>query len=217
MRTVMEICRLFCTMIIATGVKMSSSNVSAAGGGYSLTQADFVSRFGDGLNAGDIDLLRRAYIISEAFHRGQTRDEGTPYFNHPIRVATILFDEIGLRDTTITCGAILHDVIEDSDFTESDVRAMFNDDVATTVQLLTKVTGIATADYLDAIERESPKIALPIKLCDRLDNMRSLHLSSKPEKRARYLIETSNYFLPLAERHNSYVYRQLKSLIAELS
>jgi (p)ppGpp synthase/HD superfamily hydrolase len=204
-------------MMITTGVQMPSSTVSPVSIGYNLSQVDFLTRFGEGLNDRDTDFLRRAYIIGEAFHRGQTRDEGTPYFNHPVSVATILVDEIGLRDTTIICGAVLHDVIEDSDITESDVRVMFNDEIATTVQLLTKVPGIETLDYLNAIERESPKLALPIKLCDRLDNLRSLHLSKKPEKRAKYLSETTNYFLPLAERHNNYVYRQLKSLIAELS
>jgi guanosine-3',5'-bis(diphosphate) 3'-pyrophosphohydrolase len=196
---------------------MSSSNVAPVIHGYSLSQADFVGRFGNGLNDADIELVRRAYLVGEAFHRGQTRDEGTPYFNHPIRVATILFDEIGLSDTTIICGAVLHDVIEDSDVTEGDIKVMFNDEIATAVRLLTKVHGIPTSDYLNAIEHESPNIALPIKLCDRLDNLRSLHLSKKPEKRQRYLNETNAYFLPLAERHNEYVYRELKSLVAELS
>jgi len=196
---------------------MSSSNISPVGSGYRVSQSEFIDRFGSGLGGSDIDFLRRAYIVSEAFHRGQTRDEGTPYFNHPISVATILFDELGIRDTGIICGAVLHDVIEDSDITRRDIQVMFTDEIATTVQLLTKVSGIATSDYLNSIEYESPKIALPIKLCDRLDNLRSLHLSKKPEKRAKYLNETNAYFLPLAERHNAYVYRQLKSLIAELS
>ena len=196
---------------------MSTSNISPVSSGYSVSQTEFVGRFGNGLNDTEVDFLRRAYIISEAFHRGQTRDEGTPYFNHPIRVATILFEEVGLRDAGIICGAVLHDVIEDSDITRQDIQVMFTDQIATTVQLLTKVSGIATSDYLYAIEHHSPNIALPIKLCDRLDNLRSLHLSKKPEKRARYLNETSAYFLPLAERHNTYIHRQLKSLIAELS
>lgn len=185
--------------------------------GYILSSGEFVQHFGNGLKADKVTLLRRAYVIGEALHRGQIRDEGTPYFNHPIRVARIVFEELGIRDCSIICAALLHDVIEDSDITEQDLQSMFGDSIANTVRLLTKIKGIPTGDYLRAIEEESPDMALPIKLSDRLDNLRSVHLSKKPDKRARYLDETTTYFLPLARRHNDYVYGQMEELIAKLS
>jgi len=211
-----------CVVLIAIdrGVRMSNAvpiELSDDSRIFVLSRAEFVQKFEKDTGEDDLSLIRRAYIIGEALHRGQTRDEGTPYFNHPIRVAMVLSDELNRREATILCGALLHDVVEDSDITVEDLRAMFNPEIADAVRLLTKNGGVETVDYLRAIEEESPGVALPIKLGDRLDNLRGLHLSRKPNKRAKYLGETMKYFVPLAERHNMYVHDQFRKLINLLS
>ena len=99
------------------------------------------------------------------------------------------------------------------EITVADLRAMFNPEIADAVRLLTKADGIQISDYVRAIEEESPLVAVPIKLSDRLDNLRGLPLSKKPNKREKYLEETSKYFLPLAKRHNEYLYDQISRLI----
>jgi len=206
-------------MLLESGNRMSDVDLAQQPGNsesYLLSKNDFIHRFGKELKEPEIDLLCRAYVIGEALHRGQTRDEGTPYFNHPIRVARILFEEIQVRESTILCAALLHDVVEDSQITVADLCAMFNSEIADAVRLLTKTDGIQTSEYVRAIEEESPQVAVPIKLSDRVDNLRGLPLSKKPGKREKYLEETSTYFLPLAKRHNEYLYQQMSRLIDQI-
>src|SRR5690242_20165150 len=73
----------------------------------------------------DLGLVRRAYEVARAAHEGQLRDEGTPYIIHPIRVATLLVEELHNYSTHLICAALLHDVIEDSDITRKQIARMF--------------------------------------------------------------------------------------------
>ena len=100
-------------------------------------------------------------------------------------------------------------MIEDSPTTREEIAALFGEDVARVVWLLTKFEDVSLADYLAAIEA-APETGAPIvKLCDRLDNLRFLGNSSRAEKRDRYIRTTETYYLPMAKRINRYLYDQL--------
>src|SRR5215471_6863258 len=96
--------------------------------------------------------INRAYKVAAAAHWGQTRDEGTPYIVHPVRVAVSLVDELNLFSPILICSALLHDVIEDSDLTRKDIAQMFDDQIANVVWLLTKLEEVRLSDYLARIE-----------------------------------------------------------------
>ncbi|MCI0489586.1 MAG: HD domain-containing protein [Blastocatellia bacterium] len=151
----------------------------------------------------------RAFEIAEAAHAGQMRDEGTPYIVHPLRVAISLVDEIDLYSPRLICSALLHDVIEDSDTTREQIAAMFGEEVAHVVWLLTKFDDTDLADYLRAIEAASSTGAPLVKLCDRLDNLRFLTLSPRIEKKRRYIRATETYYIPLAARTNRYLHEEM--------
>jgi len=153
--------------------------------------------------------VAHAYELARTAHAGQMRDEGTPYILHPVRVATILSDELGLYSSKLACAALLHDVIEDSDVTREQLNLEFGDSVARIVWLLTKLPEVSLAAYLAAIEEASDIKAPIVKLCDRLDNLRFLMRSPKAEKRRRYIKTTEQYYLPLAARTDKYLHDQL--------
>ena len=90
-----------------------------------------------GLSNAEIDLVHRSYALAEEAHRPQRRKSGEPYILHPIAVAMIVANEIGLGAEPI-CAALLHDVVEDTDHTVKEIREMFGDDVATLVNVVTK-------------------------------------------------------------------------------
>jgi len=131
--------------------------------------------------AADVELVERAYRYSELAHREQTRRSGEPYFVHPARVAGII-TELKL-DTASICAALLHDVVEDTLSTVDDIRQDFGDEIASIVDGVTKLGKI---DFSNRVDRQAESFrkmvvamardrrVLLIKLCDRLDNMRSL-------------------------------------------
>jgi (p)ppGpp synthase/HD superfamily hydrolase len=160
--------------------------------------------------------VQRAYEVAEAAHRGQMRDEGTPYIVHPVRVALTLASELELYSPTLICSALLHDVIEDSPTTRAEIAAMFDEEVAEIVWLLTKFDDVLLGDYLAAIEAAAETGAPIVKLCDRLDNLRFLHYSPRLEKKRRTLFTTRKYYLPLAARTNRYLYNAMQRLFDEL-
>src|SRR5215831_1944220 len=148
----------------------------------------------------DLGQVRRAYEAARDAHEGQLRDEGTPYIIHPIRVASLLAEELHNYSTDLICAALLHDVIEDSDTTREQIAEMFGKRVARVVWLLTKFEDVSLPAYLAAIEA-APETGAPIvKLCDRLDNLRFLIHSPKGEKKRRYIRTTTQYYLPMAAR-----------------
>jgi len=168
---------------------------------------------GPHLRADELTLVKRAYELARNAHAGQMRDEGTPYILHPLRVATILSDELGLYSSKLACAALLHDVIEDSDVTREQLSVEFGDTVARIVWLLTKLPDVSLFAYLTAIEGASDIKAPVVKLCDRLDNLRFLMRSPKAEKKRRYIKTTEQYYLPLAARTDKYLHAQLQGAL----
>jgi guanosine-3',5'-bis(diphosphate) 3'-pyrophosphohydrolase len=157
----------------------------------------------------ELDDVHRAYEIAERAHTGQMRDEGTAYIVHPIRVAVSLVDELGIDSPKLICSALLHDVIEDSPITREEIAEIFGEEIARIVWLLTKLEEVSLGDYLAAIEG-APETGAPIvKLCDRLDNLRFLGHSPKPEKKQRYIRSTEYFYLPMAARTNTYLYQEI--------
>jgi GTP pyrophosphokinase len=168
------------------------------------------------LGAEEMARIDLAYRVATEAHRGQMRDEGTPYIIHPLRVAISLVDELQNYSPTLVCSALLHDVIEDSPATREDIERDFGPRVAEVVWLLTKFEDTPLEAYLAAIEAASHTGAAIVKLCDRLDNLRCVFRSPKMEKKRRYLYTTERLYLPLAERTNSYLHRELSRLLSDL-
>ncbi len=155
----------------------------------------------------DRDLLLRAYRFGEAAHRGQLRNSGEPYISHSIEVAKIL---AGLQlDSTTVASGFLHDVIEDTRLTLTDVEREFGSEIAAIVDGLTKIAKLPTGGSTQERQVESyRKLLLSIakdarviivKLADRLHNMRTLDWLP-PEKRRRIAQETRDLYAPLAHR-----------------
>lgn len=158
------------------------------------------------LEKGDKEIIRKAFEVSVEAHKEMRRKSGEPYIYHPIAVAQICAEEIGLGTTAIVC-ALLHDTVEDTDLTIEDVRGMFGDKVAQIIDGLTKISGVF--DHTSSIQAENfRKMLLTlsedvrvilIKLADRLHNMRTLgHM--KRDKQMKIASETLYLYAPLAHR-----------------
>lgn len=154
----------------------------------------------------DLELIRRAYHYGEWAHRAQLRKSGEPYFTHPARVAGIIAD---LRlDTASVCAGLLHDVVEDTLASLDDIRADFGDEIASLIDGVTKLGQINFTSREDRQAESFRKMVvamakdirvLLIKLCDRVDNMRTLE-HMKPESQERIARETMDIYAPLANR-----------------
>lgn len=155
----------------------------------------------------DTSVVAAAYDYAETMHAPQVRASGDPYFIHPVRVATYLAEK--RLDPATIATALLHDVVEDTDATNKDVCKLFGATVGELVEGVTKLTHLETTSnelkqaenfrkLLLALSRDIR--VLLVKLSDRLDNMRTLHFISKPEKRARIATETLEIYAPLAAR-----------------
>jgi guanosine-3',5'-bis(diphosphate) 3'-pyrophosphohydrolase len=152
----------------------------------------------------DVRLLQRAYDMAEQWHNGQYRKSGDPYITHPLAVATILA-ELGM-DTTTLVAALLHDTIEDTDYTLERMQADFGGEVSLLVDGVTKLDRVKLGDAAKAetirkmvvAMAKDPRV-LVIKLADRLHNMRTLTFLPRPkqEQKAR---ETLEILAPLAHR-----------------
>ena len=152
------------------------------------------------------DLLRRAYDYGRRMHEGQFRQSGEPYFTHPVAVAAIL-TEMRLDDATIVT-ALLHDTIEDTKSTYSEVARLFGDEVAELVDGVTKLTNLQLSSTQSKQAENFRKLffamsrdlrVILVKLADRLHNMRTIK-SMKPEKQAQKARETMEIYAPLAGR-----------------
>ena len=176
---------------------------------YDLNFEYLIARLRPHLDESQIASVQHAYEVAQLAHSGQRRDEGTPYIVHPVRVAVSLVDELNLFSPTLICSALLHDVIEDSDVTREDIERMFDKEIAEVVWLLTKLEVVSLRDYLLRIEAAAHTGAPIVKLCDRLDNMRSVIDTPKIEKKRRYIRTTEEFFLPLAARTNQYLHSEL--------
>src|SRR6187402_1235289 len=155
-------------------------------------------------------LIRKAFDISLEAHQGMRRRSGEPYIFHPVAVAQIVAEEIGLDAIAIVC-ALLHDVVEDTDYTLEDIQGLFTKKVAGIVDGLTKISGVF--DQTSNLQAENfRKMLLTlsddvrvilIKIADRLHNMRTLG-SMPHDKQLKIASETAYLYAPLAHRLGLY-------------
>ena len=152
----------------------------------------------------DIRLIERAYESAAYWHRDQKRRSGDPYITHPLAVATILA-ELGMNTETI-CAALLHDTVEDTPYTLTELRGEFGEDVAALVDGVTKLDKVKYGESAEAETVRKMVVAmsrdirvLVIKLADRLHNMRTLRYLPR-EKQERKSREVLEIFAPLAHR-----------------
>ena len=154
-----------------------------------------------------VEIIERAFKFAREAHKGVRRRSGEPYILHPIAVARIVSHEIGLGSTSI-CAALLHDVVEDTDYTVEDIESQFGKKIAQIVDGLTKISGGIFGDRASAQAENFRKLLLTmnndirvilIKMADRLHNMRTLG-SMLPSKQYKIAGETLYIYAPLAHR-----------------
>ena len=166
-------------------------------------------------NQQEIDTVQKAFDFANEAHKGVRRRSGEPYIIHPIEVAKIVVNEIGLGCKSIVA-ALLHDVVEDTDYTVEDIRNLFGDKIATLVDGLTKIKTVLDNEdksKVKSIQAENFKRILLtlnddvrvvlIKLADRLHNCRTIEYMPE-HKRDKILGETMFIFIPLAHRLGLY-------------
>lgn len=154
-----------------------------------------------------VEPIKKAFHFAKQAHKGVRRLSGEPYILHPIAVAQIACEEIGLGSTSI-CAALLHDVEEDTDYTNEDIANLFGQKVANIVEGLTKIAGGIFGDRASLQAETFKKLLLTmsddvrvilIKISDRLHNMRTLS-SMLPSKQYKIAGETLYIYAPLADR-----------------
>jgi GTP pyrophosphokinase len=167
------------------------------------------------------DLIKKAFNFARQAHKGVRRLSGEPYIMHPIAVAQIACSEIGLGSTSI-CSALLHDVVEDTDYTVEDIENIFGPKIAQIVDGLTKISGGIFGEQVSAQAENFKKLLLTmsddirvilIKIADRLHNMRTLD-SQPANKQYKIAGETLYIYAPLAHRLGLY---KIKSELENLS
>jgi GTP pyrophosphokinase len=155
----------------------------------------------------DETLLNRAYDFSKRAHGSQTRDSGALYFSHPLEVADILTNY--RLDGASIVTALLHDTLEDTEITETDIRENFGEEIAQLVDGVTKLTRLELQSNKAKQAENFRKFVLAtsrdirvllVKLADRLHNMRTIRHVDKPERRRRIARETMDIYAPLAAR-----------------
>ena len=168
-----------------------------------------------------VDLITKAFNFARQAHKGVRRLSGEPYIMHPIAVAMIACKEVGLGSTSI-CSALLHDVVEDTDYTVEDISNIFGPKIAQIVDGLTKISGGIFGEQASAQAENFKKLLLTmsddirvilIKICDRLHNMRTLE-SQPANKQYKIAGETLYIYAPLANRLGLY---KVKSELENLS
>ena len=167
------------------------------------------------------DDIFRAFSIAKKAHAGTRRKSGEPYIFHPLAVALIAVQEVGLGSIAVVC-ALLHDVVEDTDITLDQLRTIFGNRVAVIVDGVTKIEDVLLMQQTESQQAENyRKILLSmcddpyvifIKLCDRLHNMRTLN-SMKDTKKLAISSETQYLYIPLAHRLGLY---SIKTELEEL-
>lgn len=186
----------------------------------SIRYRDLISNTYRTLDEENNKLIRRAFDIALDAHKDQRRKTGEPYIYHPIAVAKIVAEEIGLGATSIAC-ALLHDVIEDSEYTYEDLKKIFGEKIANIVNGLTKISimnhqniSVQSENYRKLLLTLSEDFrVILIKIADRLHNMRTLE-SMAPDKQKKIASETAYIYAPLAHRLGLY---NIKSELEDLS
>ena len=154
----------------------------------------------------DNQLITRAFQLAKDAHKGVHRKSGEPYITHPISVAQIVATEIGLGPTSIAT-ALMHDVVEDSDYTLEDIENMFNPNIARLIDGLTKISGVVSIESSMQLENYRKMLltisddlrVILIKLADRLHNMRTMQ-AMPAHKQLKIASETLFIYAPLAHR-----------------
>jgi GTP pyrophosphokinase len=168
-----------------------------------------------------VEIITKAFALANEAHRGARRRSGEPYIMHPLAVARIVCKEIGLGSTSI-CSALLHDVVEDTDYTVDDIRSLFGDKIAQIVDGLTKISSGMFGENVSSQAENFRKLLLTmsddirvilVKIADRLHNMRTLG-SMLPAKRYKIAGETMYIYAPLAHRLGLFA---IKTELEELS
>lgn len=175
-----------------------------------MIENEFQALLNDYLNSNHrrkVDIITRAYNMAKEAHKGARRRSGEPYIMHPLAVARIVSREMGLGSTSISA-ALLHDVVEDTDYTVEDIRALFGDKIAQIVDGLTKISQGMFGENVSAQAENFRKLLLTmsddirvilIKIADRLHNMRTLS-SMTVAKQYKITGETLYIYAPLAHR-----------------
>ena len=172
------------------------------------------------LKDGDSKFIKKAFTTAMEAHKGVRRKSGEPYIFHPISVAQIAVEEIGLGPTSIAA-ALMHDIVEDTEWTIEDVEREFNPKVARIIDGLTKISGVFDYGTTEQAENFRKMVltlsddvrVILIKLADRLHNMRTLD-SMPRHKQLKIASETSYIYAPLAHRLGLYA---IKSELEDLS
>ena len=168
-----------------------------------------------------IEIITKAFNFANQAHKGIKRRSGEPYIMHPLAVAQIVCNEIGLCSSSI-CAALLHDLVEDTDYTVEDIENIFGPKIAQIVDGLTKISGGIFGDRASAQAENFKKLLLTmsddirvilIKIADRLHNMRTLG-SMLPNKQFKIAGETLYIYAPLANRLGLY---KIKTELENLS
>ncbi|MBL6950292.1 MAG: bifunctional (p)ppGpp synthetase/guanosine-3',5'-bis(diphosphate) 3'-pyrophosphohydrolase, partial [Bacteroidales bacterium] len=155
----------------------------------------------------DRKMVRKAFNVALEAHKDMRRQSGEPYIYHPLEVAIIAAREIGLGATSIIC-SLLHDVVEDTEFTLEDIRGLFGEKVASIIDGLTKIKEVFGQNTSSLQAENFKKILLTlsddvrvilVKLADRLHNMRTLDVLL-PQKQLKAASETIYLYAPLAHR-----------------
>ena len=168
---------------------------------------ELLDRYLESKHRKKVEIITKAFNFAKQAHKGVRRRSGEPYILHPIAVARIACCEIGLGSTSI-CSALLHDVVEDTDYTVEDIENLFGHKIAQIVDGLTKISGGIFGDRASAQAENFKKLLLTmnddirvilIKIADRLHNMRTLG-SMLPSKQYKIAGETLYIYAPLANR-----------------
>ncbi len=201
------------------------SNVSLTDKGQpDIIEQEFQALINDYLNTKHrqkVEKITKAFTFACQAHKGIKRRSGEPYIMHPLAVARIVVNEIGLGSTSI-CAALLHDVVEDTDYTVEDIQNLFGEKIAKIVDGLTKISGGIFGDNASSQTENFRKLLLTmsedirvvlIKMADRLHNMRTLD-SMLPSKQFKIAGETLYIYAPLAHRLGLF---SIKSELEDLS
>ena len=191
-------------------IKETGEAVSVLSADEQMIQDGFNALLNDYLKSNHrrkVERITKAFNFANQAHAGVKRRSGEPYIMHPIAVARIVCREMGLGSTSI-CSALLHDVVEDTEYTVEDIRDMFGDKIAQIVDGLTKISGGIFGEQASAQAENFRKLLLTmsddirvilIKIADRLHNMRTLG-SMLPAKQFKIAGETLYLYAPLAHR-----------------
>jgi len=175
-----------------------------------MIENEFQALLNDYLNSNHrrkVDVITRAFNMAKEAHKGARRRSGEPYIMHPLSVARIVSKEIGLGSTSISA-SLLHDVVEDTEYTVEDIRALFGDKIASIVDGLTKISSGMFGENVSTQAENFRKLLLTmsddirvilIKIADRLHNMRTLS-SMSSTKQYKITGETLYIYAPLAHR-----------------